>query len=134
MCMHNCSHDRQPQSRSFALGGDERFEDARADLRRYPPSGVANLELERLFGKLASRYDHVSALAREWIECIDGVEQQIEQHLLELNVIPDNGTGILVELELQRDLMDHQVACHQARDGVDHFVDRDVLEDGSVVT
>ena len=55
--------------------------------------------------------------------CFDGVDDQIEEHLLQLNAVPLNGRQVVCELELERDTAPEQFAAGQGDDLENGLVD-----------
>src|SRR5262249_48904945 len=63
---------------------------------------------------------------RNFAHRLDGVEDQIENYLLQLDSISSNERQALRELRLHRDVVLHQLATGQGNDFQDDFVDLDV--------
>src|SRR5258708_33297736 len=87
--------DRQPHADALALGGVERIEDVLEFRRIDPRAGIADGQEHAVRFALRGRYEHVSLSVAERAYGFNGVDDQIQHHLLYLNSIgPDQRDGI----------------------------------------
>ena len=86
MLLHDRVRDGQPEPRALAdlLRREERIEDFRLQLLRYPGTVVVDLEDDRLALQVVPAADDESAAAVRREHRLLGVDDEIQQHLLNL--------------------------------------------------
>src|SRR5437868_239242 len=90
--------DRQAQSHALALGGDERLEELRGDLGSKPGSGIGDAHFDRLLAACHGG-DLELATLRGFDHGLDGVADQVDQDLLDLDAVGEHQVGRRVEPE-----------------------------------
>jgi hypothetical protein len=93
----------QAQARSFAhvLGGDERFEQAVDVLGINAGAGVVDLDLDRVSRTLRADDDLV-ARGVAGLDRLDGVDQEVEEHLPQLGLVGKDARQAASELANDR--------------------------------
>ena len=101
--------DGEPEARpdALGLGREERVEDLAADLGRDPRAGVGDLESGLAFVGARTNDDGAWSIDRH--ECLLGVDQQIENHLLELGGVRPDLRLARVEVERDGDVQRREV-------------------------
>ena len=109
--------DGQPQAQAVLLGGVERLENA-FRVRRQATAGVRDGNPHRA---IAVRRRHVQLAARGRIgrHRVAGIEDQVEQHLLELDVVAPNLRHVRGQAAVDRDAVPDETIARE----LEHFFD-----------
>jgi hypothetical protein len=86
MRIDNRPHDGQSNTETLTFRGEEGFEDSRQLVVRNTNARVGHHHLDAPFATLGSYY-HVATVFRLWCHSLQAVEQEIEQHLLQVNSV-----------------------------------------------
>src|SRR5215831_10414343 len=89
--------DREPKSHALALGGDEGLEQVRGHFGRQARPGIGDADLRKVPG--GGGCDLEPALARRLDHDFDGVANEVDQHLLDLNAVGEHQVGLGIEPE-----------------------------------
>ncbi len=126
--------DGQAQAGAFgfafsggAFGGEEGLEDSGDELVGDAGAAVDHLNQNFGVGGIAEAFDGERAAAAE--HGLAGVDQEIEEDLLELNGIAEN-LEIGLDLDAEGDAIFSGVAGHDQEGFIDEFLDGDFAEDG----
>src|SRR6516162_2531288 len=95
--LDNGAADRQADTHSLALVGDKGLEELRHQFRRDPGSGVAHADDDHVV-VAGCRGDNKLATLRGF-HGLDGIAQQVQQHLLDLHLVDQNEIDGRVELK-----------------------------------
>src|ERR1051326_2128760 len=108
--------DHQADTHPRRLGGDEGLEQALGELGRYPRSGIRNGDFD--IGVRGERVDS-NFLGPATMQRLDGVAEEIDQHLLNLHAVHENRRQIGRQIQVELDV--HVAGSDQRqRDGVLH--------------
>src|SRR5215475_16116029 len=90
--------DREPESHALALGGDEGLEQVRGHLGRQSRPGIGDADLRHVVGRRDGG-DLEPALACRLDHDLDGVANEVDQHLLDLDAVGEHQVGLGIEPE-----------------------------------
>ena len=121
------SADREPHTHALGLGGVERVEQTFKTLRVQSRARILHGDEHGARGLLSSADQQLPRPLGDTAHRLDGVEDQIENYLLQLDSISLNERQALRELRLHRDIVFHHFATGQGNDFEDDFVDLDVI-------
>src|ERR1700741_3799759 len=119
--------DREPHAHPFGLGREEGGEEA-VEVRRGPP-GTRIRHFDEYLVRRASAGGHVQ-LARSVVYLVhrlDRVEDQIQDHLLELDAIRRNGRHLVRQVRTQPDSASSQLVLREGDDFADCLVHVDAV-------
>jgi hypothetical protein len=121
--------DGQPQARAFAdlLGGEERIEDPRLEPGRNPVPAIDERDLHR---RRADRSRNANRLAWRADERVARVRQQVDEHLLQLDGIPNDDGLFRAQVERDFDLAQSELLLHEGQRTLDHLPQGDRLTAG----
>src|SRR6516165_7349281 len=95
--LDNGAADRQADTHAVALVGDKGLEELRHQFRRDPGPGVGDADGDHVVLTGRGGNDELASLRR--LHGLDGVSQQIEQHLLNLHLVDEDGIDGRVEFK-----------------------------------
>src|SRR5499427_4272439 len=95
--LDNGAADRQADTHAVALVGDEGLEELRHQFRRDPGAGVGHADGDHIVVADGGGNDELASLRR--LHGLDRISQQIEQHLLNLHLVDEDGVDGRVELK-----------------------------------
>src|SRR5260370_22222621 len=114
--------DRQPYSHPVGLGRVKCLERAFEALRRWSRPRISHRD-KRAVGCIACAADQQLSLPFvHCAHCFNGVDDQVQQHLLQLNAIPLHHRQLLRESGLQCDAMPDNLVAGQGGGVEDHLV------------
>jgi len=105
--------DGEAQSRARVLRGEEGCEDLLEVFLRNPRARVGDLDLHLLEGTGLAHGTHLHAHAAALGRGLDGVLEQVQQHLLDLLGVQDDLRQPLRGVPVQRDLLLRRLVAHQ---------------------
>src|SRR5215813_54316 len=95
--LDNSAADRQADTHAVALVGDEGLEELRHQFRRDPGPGVGHADGDHIVVAGRGGNDELASLRR--LHRLDGISQQVEQHLLNLHFVDEHEIDGRVELK-----------------------------------
>ena len=113
--------DRQPHPQALRLGRVEGVEERLETLGDEPDPRIAHCH-EHALGRVDPRADLSRARPEDATQGVDGVDDQIEQHVWHLDAIAQHPRRIRGQIRLQRYALAVHVAAHQD----DHLQDEGV--------
>ena len=122
MSLDDRTADRKSHTHPVGLGGVERVEQALTILRAQPRAGVSHGD-EDPTRILHGADEKLSRPVTDAAHRFDSVDDQVEDHLLQLDCISLNAWQALAELCLHRDVVLYQFAPRQSNDLMNRFVD-----------
>jgi hypothetical protein len=123
----NRSANREPHTHAVGLGGVERVKHTVKTLRTKSRAGILHCDEHGARGLLSSADQQLPRPLGNAAHRLDGVEDQIENYLLELDSVYSNERQTLRELRLRRDAVLHQFGTGQGNDFQDDFVDLNII-------
>src|SRR5215469_7223605 len=113
---------RQPHPCSTGLGGVESLEDALAIRWIDPRTGIVHCHEDACLILLCAD-QQLSSPGLDQAHCFNGVQDEIQQHLLQLNAIPTKGTQSVRKACLDRDTIAQNRASRQYSYLVDRLIE-----------
>lgn len=111
MRLDEASADAQAQTEAIPVGGDERIENAIQLIRWNTVTAIPDRHLHAVAVGHADLDQEPASLGCLIRHGIAGIEDQIEEHLLELHAIAQNDGQLGIKFRLQRNSLRDQVAA-----------------------
>ena len=121
MTFHDGAADGQPDARAIAFGCKKRIE--HAFFRDGIEASAEILDCDQRRPALSRRaYTHQQRFCRRVVHCFDGILDEIDEHLLQLDPISANAAKCLAQIDLQDDIVPPQLVSHGLQNIANNFV------------
>ena len=115
-------HDREPQTRAEALGGEERLEDALPDAFPQACPCVLHGDVDRFGPVRFAAHDDGPVAVGDFRHRVDGVDEQVQDHLFQLDAVAADDDRSRGELERERHVANDRIGPEEPGHRPDHFV------------